>query len=58
MKNTFFPASSLMLSSVSTMVAADIASQRLDADNHTSRDNPVWGFLTNLECVLERIDAK
>lgn len=36
----------------------DMVSQRLDDDKHTSGDNPVWGFLTNLECVLEGIDAK
>lgn len=36
----------------------DMVSQRLDVDKHTSGDNPVWGFLTNLECILERIDAK
>ena len=36
----------------------DMVSQRLDADKHTSRDNPVWEFLTNLESVLEGIDSK
>lgn len=37
---------------------ADMVSQRLDADRYTSGDNPAWGFLTNLECILEGIDAK
>ena len=36
----------------------DMVSQRLNDDKHTSGDNPVWGFLTSLECVLEGIDAK
>lgn len=36
----------------------DMVSQRLDVDKHTSGDNPAWGFLTNLECVLKGIDAK
>lgn len=37
---------------------ADMVPQRLGADKHTSGDNPVWGFLTNLERVLEGIDGK
>jgi hypothetical protein len=36
----------------------DMVSQRIDVDKHTSGDNPVWGFLTNLECVLEGIDKQ
>lgn len=35
----------------------DMVSQRLDADKHTSGDNPVWDFLTNLESVLAGIYA-
>jgi len=35
-----------------------MVSQRVEDDKHTSGDNPVWGFLTNLECILERIDTK
>ena len=37
---------------------ADMVSQRLDADKHTSGDNPVWGFLTDLDHVLEGIDKQ
>jgi hypothetical protein len=36
---------------------ADMVSRRLN-DAAPDADNPVWGFLTNLECVLEGIDAK
>ena len=35
-----------------------MVSQRLDEDKHTSGDNPVWGFLTHLETVLEGIDKQ
>ena len=37
---------------------ADMVSQRLDSDKHTSGDNPVWGFLTDLDHVLEGIDKQ
>jgi hypothetical protein len=37
---------------------ADIVSRRLNDDQNTSGDNPVWGFLTTLECVLEGLDTK
>jgi hypothetical protein len=37
---------------------SDMVSRRLNDDHHTRGDNPVWGFLTHLECVLEGIDAK
>lgn len=37
---------------------ADMVSQRVEDDKHTSGDNPVWGFLTDLERILEGIDAK
>jgi len=36
----------------------DMVSRRLNDDHHTRGDNPVWGFLTNLECVLGGIDTK